>query len=64
MSQEFVKEMRANYKTDGFDLKIIWSLAEQRAFVRNLNYSRTSNVSVRMYDEKKNRDFGIWCMLE
>lgn len=44
MNREFVQAVCARYNADGTDLKEILSLAEERAFVRNLDFERTSDV--------------------
>lgn len=53
-SVEFAKAVGARYKAAGTGLSDIPSLAEQRAFVRNLGIERTIDVPEGMDGKKEN----------
>lgn len=57
MSPEFAKAVWLCYKAGGTDLSEILSLAEQRAFLRNLDTRRPSDVLKEVDDDENNWDF-------
>lgn len=54
MIREFVKAVCARYKAGCKNLEVIFSLAEQHAFVKTLESDRASDVPDRMDEEERN----------